>query len=74
MTWKDYIPSEISELYEIHDYKHAAAILATEFPHEFEEICKALRKFRFSEDDIRTSGGNESSIPKKFSEILRPMG
>jgi len=74
MSWEQYIPEDISCLYEIHDFKHAAAILSKEFPSEFDEICDALRQFRFSTDDIIISGGNESHIPKIFSGILRPMG
>jgi len=74
MTWTDYIPEDIKELYEVHDFKHASAILAMEFPKEFEEICQALRKFRFSLNDIIEAGGSESHMPKMFSEILRPMG
>lgn len=73
MGWKKYVPKDIAGLYEIHDYKHAAAILANEFPSEFDEICKALRVFRFSVDDVTKAGGNESQIPKKYSSILRPM-
>jgi hypothetical protein len=56
MTYADYIPSDIREQYEIHDFKHAAAILANEFPAEFGEICDALRKFRFSTNDIIEAG------------------
>lgn len=74
MVWKDHIPDDISNLYEVHDFKHAAAILATEFREEFQEVCVALRIFRFTEEDIIIGGGNESNIPKKFSNILRPMG
>jgi len=74
MIWADYIPKAIADLYEIHDYKHAAAILSNEFPEEFREICEALDKFRFTEEEIKSPGGNESSIPKKFSQILRPHG
>lgn len=74
MTFQDYIPVDIKELYEVHDYKHAAAILANEFPQEFKEICEALLKFRFRVNDIMEAGGSESHIPKIFSEILRPMG
>lgn len=72
MPWQDYIPEDIAELYEVHDYKHAAAILSNEFPHEFEEICNALREFRFTREDVTKAGGNESEIPKKFSRLLRP--
>jgi hypothetical protein len=74
MTWEEHIPPDIAELYEIHDYKHAAAILASEFPKEFNELCNALRKFRFTLEDIKIAGGNESLIPKKYSKILVPMG
>lgn len=74
MTWEEHIPPDIAELYEIHDYKHAAAILASEFPNEFKELCEALRKFRFTVEDIKLAGGNESLIPKKYSKILTPMG
>ena len=74
MSWEKYIPKDITELYEVHDFRHAAAILATEFPVEFKEICKALREFRFTKDDVIEPGGNESRIPKKFSDILTPMG
>lgn len=74
MIWKDYIPVDIAKLYEVHDYNHAAAILANEFPNEAREIFKALQKFRFTEEEVKKPGGNETDFPKKFSEILRPMG
>ena len=74
MVWRDHIPDDITNLYEIYDFKHASAILATEFREEFQEVCFAVRTFRFTEEDIIMGGGNESNIPKKFSNILRPMG
>ncbi len=73
MSWQKYIPKKIAELYEVHDFKHSAAILAKEFPDQFKEICDALLKFRFSTQNILASGGNESQIPKIFSDILRPL-
>ncbi|MCX6236874.1 MAG: BglII/BstYI family type II restriction endonuclease [Bacteroidia bacterium] len=74
MSWEECIPEDLKNLYEIHDFKHASTILSKDFPNEFEEICSALRRFRFSNKDILTAGGNESHIPKIFSDILRPMG
>jgi CRISPR-associated protein Csd2 len=74
MSWEENIPDDLAKLYEIHDFKHAAAILAKEFPKEFEEICSALRKFRFTRQDVIDTGGNQSHIPKLFSAILTPMG
>ena len=72
MTWQELVPPDIQALYEIHDYRHAAAILAVEFPTEFAEICGALRQFRYTVDEVKRPGGNESDIPKKFSGLLRP--
>ena len=74
MSWEDYIPDDIKVLFEIHEFNHAAAILAHEFPNEFNDLCNALRQFRFTEQDVKEKGGSESQIPKKFSLILRPLG
>jgi CRISPR-associated protein Csd2 len=73
MTWRKYIPEDVSNLYEIHDFHHAACILTNEFPQEFEEILAALRSFRITTEDIAVAGGNESNIPKIISRSLRPL-
>jgi len=72
LSWEEYIPEDLSQLYEIYDYHHASAILANEFKEEFDDICEALRNFSFKQSDITTGGGNESRIPKIFSDLLRP--
>lgn len=74
MAWQDHVPDDIAELYEIYDYKHAAAILASELPEEWDDLVFTLRRFRFSTEDVRSPGGNESNIPKHFSRLLRPRG
>lgn len=66
------VPEDIRELYQICDWRHAVAILVSDFPAEFSEICDALRRFRFTEEMVRKPGGNESGIPKALSAILRP--
>jgi len=74
MTWQEHIPEDLPALYEIHDYRHAAAILATEFAAQFGEICAALRVFCIRRQDVLTGGGNESNIPKRMSGLLRGLG
>jgi len=74
MVYQQFIPADLIKLYEVHDFKHAAAILAHEFPTEFKEICEALRAFRFTKNDVTDKGGRESQIPKKLSLLLRPKG
>jgi hypothetical protein len=74
MVLEDHVPAEVRDVYDVHDYRHAAAILAGEFPTEFKDVCRALLRFRFTEDDVKEPGGNESAIPKNFSKLLRPLG
>lgn len=74
MGFEDFIDDELRKLYEIHDYKHAAAILVNEFPEEWEELKNALLAFRFTRSDVIALGGNESRIPKRFSKLLRAYG
>src|SRR6266542_1558336 len=70
---RDLFPQDILDFYTVYDYRHAAAILVTEFKSEFDEICHTLRAFRFTDEQVKASGGNESAIPKTFSSILEPV-
>lgn len=72
--WKKYLPQDILEKYEVHNYRHAAEVLAAGCPQELEEILQALRLFSLTQADILKPGGNESDIPKKISTLLRPLG
>lgn len=69
-----YISAAVREVYDVYSYRHAAAILANSFPGELAQIEKALLAFRITIKDIGTPGGNESVVPKKFSQTLRPDG
>ncbi len=69
----DYLPAEILERYEVHNYRHAAEVLATGCRNEFAELIEALGKFRLTTADIVAKGGNESQIPKHVASLFRPM-
>jgi hypothetical protein len=69
-----YISADVRARYEVYSYRHAAAILATSFRAELDEIEKALLDFNMTTYDIGIPGGNESDIPKKYSRLLRPKG
>jgi len=69
-----YINPEVSSLYEVYSYKHAAAILKNSFPSQLHEIENALLNFKISISNIASPGGSESDIPKKLSSELRPHG
>ncbi len=69
-----FLPKEILDLYEVHNYRHAAEVLRTSCPADLDDLCAALIKFRLTKADIVTPGGNESTIPKHMSSLLRPQG
>lgn len=74
MPLTDYLPADFLDAYEVHNYRHAAEVLATGCPAEFAELVKALSEFRLTTTDILTKGGNESQIPKRLASLLRPGG
>ncbi|MBS4095949.1 MAG: restriction endonuclease [Sulfuricella sp.] len=69
-----YISAAVRQRYDVFSYRHAAAILANSFPDELRDIEAALLSFSITQHDIGFPGGNESDMPKKFSQTLRPAG
>lgn len=74
MDLKKYIDSDILGRFEFYNYGHALEILHDAFPQEWEELQESLRRLKLTVDDIKTAGGNESPIPKKFDDVLYPFG
>lgn len=74
MELKKYISSDLLDRFEFHNYGHALEILHEAFPIEWTEIQNCLRQLRLTIMDLKTAGGNESPIPKKFDDVLYPYG
>ncbi len=72
--WRKLIPHSIENKYEFYNFNSALEILTQSYPKEFAEIVQTLERFEIKLEDILEKGGNESNIPKKLSEFLRPMG
>lgn len=70
----DLIPDMLREKFEFYNYGHALEILSDAFSDEWREIQECLSKLSISISDIKTDGGNESPIPKKFDDVLYPLG
>lgn len=71
--WKALIPDSIAQKYEFYNFNSALEILTQSHPREFAEIVQTLERFEIRVEDILERGGNESKIPKKLSELLRPL-
>ena len=74
MSWRAHLPKQLIESYEVHNYRHAAEVLATAYPAELTEIVDALLSFSLTTQDIKDPGGNESGITKRFRDLLHPKG
>lgn len=72
--WRNLIPETIGDKYDFYNFNSALEILSQSHPTEFAELIHTLEKFNLQVNDIKEKGGNESNIPKKLSEILRPLG
>ena len=70
----DLISDMLREKFEFYNYGHALEILSDAFSDEWREIQECLVKLSISISDIKTDGGNESPIPKKFDDVLYPLG
>lgn len=69
-----YIRSSLLEKFEFQSYGHALEILSEAFPVEWNELQDCLEQLSISVDDLRAAGGNETAIPKKFDDVLYPVG
>lgn len=74
MDLEKYIDKDILDKFEFHNYGHALEILHDAFPLEWNELKECLRNLQLTLNDIKTAGGNESPIPKKFDDVLYPYG
>ena len=63
----DLLPDEILQKFEVHEWKHACAVLKEDFPEEWKDIIEILREFYLKKSDILKPGGGLSPISKWFN-------
>ena len=56
------LPAFIRANYELHEWRHASAILERDFPSEWDDICDVLARFRLCQSFIASGGGNKSRV------------
>jgi len=70
----DLLPDFIRASYEVHEWRHACAILKKDFPSEWKDIIEVLSEFRLRRSDIETPGGGKSPIAKIIDEGFMKRG
>ena len=73
MTTDD-LPAFIRENYEIHEWRHACAILRQDFVTEYREICDVLTRFRLKKSHIAVGGGSKSKVSEWIDSELTKKG
>lgn len=54
---KELLPEFVRNKYEVHEWKHACAILKEDFPEEWNDILSVLTDFRLKKSWITNPGG-----------------
>jgi hypothetical protein len=68
------LPSFIRDSYEVHEWRHASAILTSDFPEEWEDIVSVLTAFRLRKSWITTGGGRKSQVSEFIDSHLYARG
>ena len=68
------LPDFIRKNYEVHESKHACAVLTQDFPEEWSDLCTVLTAFRFQEEWISVGGGSKSPISRAIDSELYKRG
>jgi hypothetical protein len=71
---KDLLPDYILQHYEVHEWKHACAILKEDFPIEWQDIIVLLSQFKLKKSWLVTKGKNKSKVSTSIDNFLYACG
>jgi hypothetical protein len=71
---RDLLPPFVLKNYEVHEAKHACAILNQDFPEEWMDIVQTLKAFRFNRSWINVGGGRKSKVSEAIDSVLYSKG
>jgi len=67
-------PKFIRDNYEIHQWRHACAILRQDFPKEYTDLIDVLARFRLRKSHIAVGGGRKSQVAGWIDSELAAKG
>jgi hypothetical protein len=71
---KERLPKDILKSYECHQWKHAAAILATDFRSELDDVVAVLREVKLRKSFIVAGGGGKSKYAQAVDAAFKKRG
>lgn len=69
-----FVPDELLDLYEVHEWRNGLAVLSAAREAEWNDIKAALGEFRLYASEIIKKGGNRSSIAIRLDSLLEGRG
>jgi len=64
----------IAQHYEVHQWRHALAILRADFSQEYADLCAVLESFRLQRSWIAVGGGRKSKVAEWMDRELAARG
>ena len=71
---QELLPPFIREHYEVHEWRHALAILKGDFPDEWKDIEELLTNFRLCQSWLTQGGGRKSKVSEAIDSFLYDRG
>lgn len=68
------LPKSVRDHYEIHEWRHASAILERDFPDEWTDVLDVLMRFRLCKTFITEPGGRKSQVSEWIDRELHAKG
>ncbi len=74
MTPIESLPPYLLQQYEVHEWRHACAVLHGDYPEQWQDIINVLQEFRLPRSFIGVGGGNRSQVARWFDREFRQRG
>jgi len=68
------LPSFLRDNYEVLEWRHASAVLTSDFSTEMNDIATVLTSFRLYRSEILKPGGRKSGVSTRIDEALANLG
>src|SRR5690606_23769635 len=69
-----FVPPELLDLYEVHEWRNGLAVLSAARPEEWEDIKAVLSEFRLHHSEIAVPGGRKSKVADRLDEAFKARG
>jgi Restriction endonuclease BglII len=74
MSVDRFVPPDLLDLYEVHEWRNGLAVLAAARPEEWADIIAVLRGFRLYHTEIAKPGGSKSLMANRIDGAFKALG